>query len=95
MRTLFADVAYEDGVVRASFWDYTPAGPRAASSTRASGCAATSGTMFGSTEQLRGVSLFVGRAGEIGILEPRAGSRSRCPTRSIRSLYNYYARRRE
>ena len=30
MRTLFADVAYEDGVVRASFWDYTAADLRAA-----------------------------------------------------------------
>jgi signal transduction histidine kinase len=88
MRTLFADVAYEDGVVRASFWDYTPADLARLVDARVR-LRGNIGTIFGSTEQLRGVSLFAGRAGEIGILEP-APDPFALPARSIRSLYNYY-----
>jgi signal transduction histidine kinase len=89
MHTLFADVAYEDGVVRASFWDYTAADlPRFLDArVRLRG---NLGTVFGSTEQLRGVTLFVGRTADIAVLEPPPDPFG-LPTRSIRSLYNYSA----
>lgn len=87
MRTLFADVGYEGGVIRASFWDYTAEDlPRFIDArVRLRG---NVGTLFGSTEQLRGVSLFVGRARDIAVVEPPPDP-FELPTRSIRSLYNY------
>jgi signal transduction histidine kinase len=87
MGTLFADVAYEDGVVRAAFWDYTAADRARLIDARVR-LRGNIGTLFGSTEQLRGVSLFAGRTGEVGILEP-APDPFVLPTRSISSLYNY------
>jgi signal transduction histidine kinase len=89
VRTLFADVAYQDGVVRAAFWDYKPEDlPRFIDArVRLRG---NVGTLFGSTEQLRGVSLFVGRISDIAVLEP-APDPFGLPTRPIRSLYNYSA----
>lgn len=87
MHTLFAEVAYEDGIVRATFWDYTAADlPRFIDArVRLRG---NVGTLFGSTEQLRGVALFVGRTSDIVVLEPPPDP-AELPTRSIRSLYNY------
>jgi signal transduction histidine kinase len=89
MHTLFADVAYEDGMVRATFWDYTPEDlPRFIDArVRLRG---NVGTLFGSTEQLRGVSLFVGRTSDITVVEPPPDPFA-LPARSIRSLYNYSA----
>jgi signal transduction histidine kinase len=89
MHTLFADVAYEDGMVRATFWDYTAEDlPRFIDArVRLRG---NVGTLFGSTEQLRGVSLFVGRTSDITVLEPPPDPFG-LPARSIRSLYNYSA----
>jgi signal transduction histidine kinase len=89
MHTLFADVAYEDGVVRATFWDYTAQDlPRFIDArVRLRG---NVGTLFGSTEQLRGVALFVGRTTDIAVIEPPPDPFG-LPTRSIRSLYNYSA----
>jgi len=89
VHTLFADVAYQDGVVRAAFWDYTAEDlPRFIDArVRLRG---NIGTLFGSTEQLRGVSLFVGRISDIAVLEP-APDPFGLPTRTIRSLYNYSA----
>ena len=89
MHTLFADVAYEDGVVRASFWDYTAADLRRFLDARVR-LRGNLGTVFGSTEQLRGVTLFVGRTADIAVLEPPPDPFG-LPTRSIRSLYNYSA----
>ena len=48
------------------------------------------GALFGRTEQLRGVSLFVGRTSDIAVLESAPDPFS-LPTRSIRSIYNYSA----
>jgi signal transduction histidine kinase len=87
MHTLFADVAYEDGVVRASFWDYTAEDLPRFIDARVT-LRGNVGTLFGSTEQLRGVALFVGRASDIALVEP-APDPFGLPTRSIRSLYNY------
>jgi signal transduction histidine kinase len=87
MHTLFADVAYEEGVVRATFWDYAPEDLNRFIDARVR-LRGNVGTLFGSTEQLRGVSLFVGRIGDVTVLEPPPDPFG-LPTRSIRSLYNY------
>ncbi|HVD92278.1 MAG TPA: histidine kinase [Vicinamibacterales bacterium] len=89
MHTLFADVAYDDGIVRATFWDYSDADARRFVDARVR-LRGNVGTLFGSTEQLRGVSLFVGRTSDIVVLEP-APDPFALPARSIRSLYNYSA----
>lgn len=87
VRTLFADVAYDQGVVRAAFWDYAPADLTRFIDARVR-LRGNVGTLFGSTEQLRGVSLFVGRISDVAVLEPPPDPFA-LPTRSIRSLYNY------
>jgi signal transduction histidine kinase len=89
MHTLFADVAYDDGVVRAAFWDYSDDDTSRFVDARVR-LRGNVGTLFGSTEQLRGVSLFVGRTSDITVLEP-APDPFALPARSIRSLYNYSA----
>lgn len=86
--TLFADVSYDEGVVRAAFWDYTPADLTRFIDARVR-LRGNVGTLFGSTEQLRGVSLFVGRISDVAVLEPPPDPFG-LPTRSIRSLYNYW-----
>ena len=87
MHTLFADVAVADGVVRAFFWDYTPADIERFIDARVR-LRGNAGTLFGRTEQLRGVSLFVGRTADIEVLEPPPNPFWMQP-RSIRSIYNY------
>lgn len=89
VHTLFADVAYDDGVVRATFWDYTADDLARFIDARVR-LRGNVGTLFGSTEQLRGVSLFVGRVSDIAVVEP-APDPFGLPTRTIRSLYNYSA----
>jgi signal transduction histidine kinase len=87
VRTMFADVAFEEGVVRAAFWDYTPADLTRLIDARVR-LRGNVGTIFGSTEQLRGVSLFVGRASDVDVLESPPDPFSQ-PLRSIRSMYKY------
>jgi signal transduction histidine kinase len=89
MRTLFVDVAFEEGVVRAAFWDYAAADLERLIDARVR-LRGNVGTLFGRTEQLRGVSLFVGRTNDIEVLES-APDPFWMPTRSIRSIYNYSA----
>lgn len=89
MHTLFAEVAFEDGVVRATFWDYTPADLERFVDARVR-LRGNVGTLFGRTEQLRGVSLFVGHTSDIEVLEAPPNP-FWMPTRSIRSIYNYSA----
>lgn len=89
MHTLFAEVAFEDGLVRAAFWDYEPADLERLIDARVR-LRGNIGTLFGRTEQLRGVSLFVGRTSDIEVLES-APDPFWMPTRSIRSIYNYSA----
>jgi signal transduction histidine kinase len=88
-RTLFVDVAYGDGIVRSTFWDYTPADLTRLIDARVR-LRGNVGTLFGPTEQLRGVSLFVGHTRDVTMLEPAPDPFS-LPTRTIRSLYNYSA----
>jgi signal transduction histidine kinase len=87
VRTMFAEVAVEEGVVRVSFWDYaaTDLGRFVDARVRIRG---NVGTIFGHTEQLRGVSLFAGHARDISVLEP-APDPFQLTVRSIRSIYNY------
>jgi signal transduction histidine kinase len=89
MHTLFVDVAYEEGVVRATFWDYTADDLQRFIDARVR-LRGNIGTLFSATEQLRGVSLFVGRTRDITVVEPPPPP-FELPTRSIRSLYNYSA----
>jgi signal transduction histidine kinase len=89
MHTLFAEVAYQDGVVRAAFWDYQPADLQRLIDARVR-LRGNVGTLFGRTEQLRGVSLFVGHTSDVEVLEPPPDPFS-MPARSISSIYNYSA----
>ena len=91
-RTLFVDVAYGDGIVRSTFWDYTPADLTRLIDARVR-LRGNVGTLFGPTEQLRGVSLFVGHTRDVTMLEPAPDPFS-LPTRTIRSLYELFGRRR-
>ena len=87
-RVMFADVAIEEGVVRASFWDYSsPADLTRFIDARVE-LRGNIGTIFGRTEQLRGVSLFAGRIRDVNVLEPAPDPFS-LPPRSIRNIYNY------
>ena len=85
--TLFADVAFEDGVVRAMFSDYSAEdlGRFIDARVRLRG---NVGAIFASTEQLRGVSLFAGRTRDIEIVEP-APDPFALPIRPIRHVYTY------
>ena len=89
MHTLFADVAFEDGVVRAAFWDYTSADLERFIDARVR-LRGNVGTLFGQTEQLRGVSLFVGHTSDIEVLESPPDP-FWMPTRPLRSIYHYSA----
>jgi signal transduction histidine kinase len=89
MHTLFAEVAYEEGVVRAAFWDYDNADLDRFIDARVR-LRGNVGTLFGRSEQLRGVSLFVGRTSAIEVIEA-APQPFWMPTRTIRSIYNYSA----
>ena len=69
IRTLFMDVAVEEGVVRAAFWDFGTQDFERFVDARVR-LRGNVGSLFGRTEQLRGVSLFVGHTGDIVVLEP-------------------------
>ena len=87
-RVMFADVAIEEGIVRASFWDYaSPADLTRFIDARVE-LRGNVGTLFGRTEQLRGVSLFAGRIRDVRVLEPAPDPFS-LPPRSIGNIYNY------
>jgi signal transduction histidine kinase len=87
MGTLFADVAFEEGVLRAMFWEHSPEDLNRFidAQVRLRG---NVGTLFGRTEQLRGVSLFAGRTRDVVVLEPPPDPFS-LPAREIRRIYNY------
>src|SRR5207244_9012083 len=85
--TMFADVAFEDGVLRATFWSYAPEDLDRFIDARVH-LRGNVGAIFAPTEQLRGVSLFAGRASDIEVLEPAPDPFS-LPVRPIRNIYNY------
>ena len=85
--TMFADVAVEDGVLRAAFWSHSPEDLDRVIDARVH-LRGNVGAIFAPTEQLRGVSLFAGRTSDIEILEPPPDPFA-LPLRPIRSVYNY------
>jgi signal transduction histidine kinase len=87
IRTLFMDVAVEEGVVRAAFWDFGIHDFERFIDARVQ-LRGNVGSLFGRTEQLRGVSLFVGHTGDIVVLEPPPDPGTLI-TRPTRSIYNY------
>jgi signal transduction histidine kinase len=87
MHTLFADVAVEEGILRATFWDYAPADVDRFIDARVR-LRGNAGTIFGSSAQLRGMSLFVGRTSDVVVLES-APDPFTLGVRPIRSIYNY------
>ena len=89
MHTLFMDVAFEEGIVRATFWDFTTGDFNRLIDARVV-LRGNVGTIFGPTEQLRGVSLFVGHTKDVTVLESPPDPFSVGP-RTIRSIYNYSA----
>jgi signal transduction histidine kinase len=84
---MYADLAIEDGVVRAAFWDSTEADVARFIDARVQ-LRGNIGTIFGGTEQLRGVSLFGGRIRDMTVLEPPPDPFS-LPERPIQKIYNY------
>src|SRR5262245_338886 len=67
--TMFADIALEDGTVRAAFWDYKPGDLERFIDARIR-LRGNVGAIFGPTEQMIGVSLIAGRTGDLEVLEP-------------------------
>jgi signal transduction histidine kinase len=86
-RLMFAEVATEEGVVRAAFWEYEPRDASRLIDARVR-LRGNVGTIFGPSEQLRGVSLFAGRMREMELLEP-APDPFALPARPSRRIYNY------
>jgi signal transduction histidine kinase len=85
---MFADVAIEDGVVRAAFWDYSTAADLTRFVDARVQLRGNIGTIFGRTEQLRGVSLFAGRMKDLVVLEPPPDPLT-LPARPIGKIFNY------
>lgn len=86
-KVMYADVAIQDGLVRAAFWDSSPADVPGFIDARVK-LRGNIGTIFGSTGQLRGVSLFAGRITDMFVLEPPPDPFS-LPERPIQKIYNY------
>jgi len=86
---LFAEVAVEGGVVRASFWDYSEGDFTRLVDARVR-LRGNAGAIFSPTEQIRGVSLFGGRVSTVDVLEAPRDPFS-LPTRPVRSIYHYSA----
>ena len=91
-RTLFADVAVEGGLVRASFWDYTPADIEwlVGAEVRLAGNA---GTLNDETGNLRGLSMLLNRTRDVEVLKPAQPPFS-LPVRSLQSLPRAHLGRR-
>jgi signal transduction histidine kinase len=88
-QVMYADLATEDGLLRAAFWDSTPEDAAKFIDARVH-LRGNIGTIFGGTEQLRGVSLFAGRLRDMVVLEPPPDPFSQ-PERPIQKIYNYSA----
>ncbi|MGH9309869.1 MAG: histidine kinase dimerization/phosphoacceptor domain-containing protein, partial [Vicinamibacterales bacterium] len=86
-RLMFAEVATGEGMVRVSFWEYAAADLEELIDARVR-LRGNVGTIFGQTEQLRGVSFFGGRLREMMLLEP-APDPFAVPERQSRGIYNY------
>jgi signal transduction histidine kinase len=87
--TMFAEVAYEGGVVRALFWEFEAPDLNRLTDARVR-LHGNLGAIFGPSEQLRGVSLFAGRTSDVTILEPAVDPFAQ-PPRPLSSIYHYSA----
>jgi signal transduction histidine kinase len=86
-RVMYADVAIEDGLVRAAFWNSSPSDATRLIDARVR-LHGNIGTIFGSSGQLRGVSLFAGRIEDLSVIEPPPDPFG-LPERPIKQIYNY------
>jgi signal transduction histidine kinase len=86
-RGMFAEIALDDGLVRATLWGFTQEDLRRFVDARIR-LRGNAGTLFGQLGQLRGVSIFGGTPRDIEVLAPPPDPFS-IPLRSIRSIYNY------
>jgi len=86
-QAMFADVALEDGILRAQFWSYGARDLERLIDARVR-VRGNVGAIFASTEQLRGVSLLAGRTGDMEILDPPPDP-FMLPLRAIGNIYNY------
>jgi len=84
---MYADVAIEDGLVRAALWDSSAQDLSRFIDARVR-LRGNIGTIFGNTGQLRGVSFFARRIGDVEVLEPPPDPYA-LPERSIQKIYNY------
>jgi signal transduction histidine kinase len=89
VNTLFAEIAIEGGVVRASFWDFRPEDSARLVDARIR-LRANVGALFSQTGQLRGISMLAERTSDIEVIEPPPDPFA-LPIRSIRSIYEYSA----
>ena len=88
-KTLFVDIAVEGGEVRAWFWDFAPADLTRFIDARVR-LLGNAGTLYNQSRQVRGVSLFAGRAAD-AVVETGAPEPWSLPVRAISSLYTHQA----
>ena len=88
-KTLFVDVAVEGGEVRAWFWDFSPQDLTRFIDARVR-LRGSAGTLYNQARQVRGVSLFAGRAAAAAI-ETQAPEPWSLAVRAISSLYTHHA----
>ena len=89
-KTLFVDVAVEGGAVRAWFWDFSAQDLTRFIDARVR-LRGNAGTLYNQTRQVRGISLFAGRAIDAIIDTPPPDPWS-LPVRAISSLYTHHAK---
>jgi signal transduction histidine kinase len=85
--TMFADMALEEGVVRAAFWDYHTGDLERFVDARVR-VRGNVGAIFGPTEQLVGVSLLAGRTADVQIIEPSKDPFA-LPLQPIGNIFTY------
>jgi signal transduction histidine kinase len=89
-KTLFVDVAVEGGAVRAWFWDFAAHDLTRFIDARVR-LRGNAGTLFNQTRQVRGISLFAGRASDAVVDTPPPDPWS-LQVRAISSLYTHHAK---
>ena len=88
-KTLFVDIAVEGGEVRAWFWDFAPADLTRFIDARVR-LLGNAGPLYNQSRQVRGVSLFAGRAAD-AVVETGAPEPWSLPVCAISSLYTHQA----
>jgi len=88
-KTLFLDLSVEGGAIRAWFWDFRPEDLKRFIDARVR-LRGNAGTLYTPGRQVRGISLFAGRASEAKLESP-APDPWALSLRSIASIYTHYA----